>query len=240
MANFFRNLGKALGPTVHRANWIRLELVGTEDEAVEAEYRFGRDLARAFAKEQPPDSSVKTSDQLNAVAERLTSCVRNRKRQFTFFVLSTPKLNAYALPGGFIYVTELLLLLFDRKHDHLAFVLAHEMAHIIRGHARDRVLNNALLSTLSLTAPASGAWHALSRRIAREFLNSTYSQEQELEADELAIRLSRAAGFKPAAAIDALQQLEQLQGDKSSLSDYFSSHPPTDRRIARMKRLIGG
>jgi predicted Zn-dependent protease len=240
MGSLFHNLGMAVGRVVRKANWIAQELTGTDDQVIEAEYRYGRDLARAIVEEQAGGRSLPDSDLLNAVGQRLTTCLTNRKRRITFSLLPGPGINAYAVPGGFIFVTEPLLVLLSKQEDCIAFVLAHEIGHVVCGHARDRLLSNAMLSTLSLATPASGQWNGLFRRVAKDFVSSAYSQEHELEADGWALRLLQKAGFDPAAGTVVLQCLAKLHEEDPILSEYFSSHPPIVRRIAEMRRLLPG
>jgi len=73
-----------------------------------------------------------------------------------------------------------------------------------------------------------------------KFLHSAYSQDQELEADELGARLSAASGYDPRAAFDMLRRLQQISESDSpvDLSVYFSTHPPFDVRIKSLDQLI--
>jgi predicted Zn-dependent protease len=237
MPGFFENLGRRCGRTLRKAGWIGQELTGTEAQALEAEYRVGRDLAAALAEDLPEGQRPVADPQVAACGQRLVACVTNRLRRFQFAVLPTAQLNAFALPGGFIYITQPLVALCGREESELAFVLAHEMAHVVRAHVKDRILGNSLLSLVLSATPASGAWQASLRRLARQFLENAYSREQEFEADAVGVKLLRFAHFDPAAAVRVLQLLAECAGQQSELAAYFSSHPPFDERIARVQRL---
>jgi beta-barrel assembly-enhancing protease len=238
MPSFFENLGRSCGRMFRKARWLGQELTGTEDQALEAEYRVGRDLAEALAAELPEDQKPVQDDRVDACGQRLVACVTNRKRRFRFWVLPSRAVNACALPGGFIYITEPLVTACQPDEAHLAFVLAHEMGHVVRFHAKDRILGNSLLSLVLTAAPASGVLHQGLRALSRQFLQSAYSQEQEFEADAVGVKLLRFAGFDAAAAVRVLRLLQARAGRESELSSYFSSHPPFPTRIAHAQRLI--
>ena len=240
MPSFFESLGRSCGRVARKARWLGQELTGTEDEALEAEGRVGRDLAEALAAELPDGQKPAADAQVDACGSRLVACVRNRKRQFRFLVLPGPQLNALALPGGFIYVTQPLLTLCAAQEDDLAFVLAHEMAHVIRFHVKDRILGSSLLSLMIGAAPGSGALRQALRQMARQFLNSEYSQEQELEADAFGVKLVRHAGYEPAAGLRVLRLLQTQLGGAAEGRGYFSSHPPFATRVANLKQCLQG
>ncbi len=228
--------GRWVRGKVSSAKWILTELTGSEDQAIRAERLVGRDMAAAIAGE---DAARPFADAVvDACGARLAARVSNRRRQFDFFVLPASQVNAFALPGGFIYITPPLLSLLGWDADCIAFVLGHEMGHVIRGHARDRILSESLVSVLTAALPAAGAARAPLEMLARNFLQSAYSQEQELEADEFGVRLAAAAGFDARAAVKVLGQLGTVAASSSPLAGCFSSHPSHELRIASIQRLL--
>ena len=88
----------------------------------------------------------------------------------------------------------------DRNRDEVAFILGHEMAHVIRRHAIDRLLTQQVLSAVTLVSPGRGALASWIRRVGVQSLERAYSQDEEFEADELGLLLVRAAHFNPAGA----------------------------------------
>ena len=88
---------------------------------------------------------------------RLTKRVVNKQRKFSFEIIEGTELNAFALPGGFIFVTEPILKLCEYNADEIAFILSHEMAHVIRGHAMERIISSTLTNVISRTSIARGA-----------------------------------------------------------------------------------
>jgi len=237
MSGFFRNLGKRVGATMRKGKWLLRELTGTETEAIQAEYEAGRDMARAWADSLPKDRKPVDDELLRDVGGRLTSCVANANLRFTFRRYTAPEVNAFALPGGFVFVTASLLDLCQREEGEVAFILAHEMAHVICRHARDRMIGSSLLSVASVASvatPARGTVRKALHGLIEKFLQNAYAQDQEREADRLAVRLMEAAGFETQSAAKLLGRLAQLDSDPELLGGYFSSHPPLDERIAEL------
>ncbi|MCC6467506.1 MAG: M48 family metalloprotease, partial [Alphaproteobacteria bacterium] len=119
------------------------------------------------------------------------------EQQFTFTVLNSPIVNAFALPGGYVYVTRGLLALAGSEGE-LASVLAHEIGHVTARHAIQRLQQ---AQRLALDANAGGGASAGVGDVGRDATAYVqgYSREQELEADTLGIRYLARAGYDPAA-----------------------------------------
>jgi len=161
---------------------------------------------------------------------------------YTFTVLDTPIVNAFALPGGYVYVTRGLLALADNEAE-VAGVLAHEIAHITARHGSKRQSKDTL-ADLGLTilgvATDNPALVDLGRVGAHAVL-SAYSRQEEHEADAIAVRYLGRAGFEPRAMSSFLLKLKRqsefeaaLHGRSPRLGlDLFASHPDTDERVER-------
>src|SRR5258708_1627894 len=134
MASIFYKLGRLVGPKLRQANWVLRSLTGTDAEVARAEYAVGHDLAQAVARQMEIEHEPAAEQTLAGLKDRLSACVKDRSRQFSFSLVRAPEVNAFALPGGFVFVTRPLLQLCGGEPDELAFVLGHEMAHVIRRH----------------------------------------------------------------------------------------------------------
>jgi predicted Zn-dependent protease len=238
MAGFFYHLGKLAGPRIRKANWLFRSLTGTEAEAIQAEFQVGRDLAQAIPQEWELDPDPVTAQLLQEIGARLAGRVKNRHRSFAFQALQAEESNAFALPGGFIWVTRPLVELCERNPDELAFILGHEMAHVIRKHAMDRMMTNSVLNAAIRAVPVGGLVRSQLGGILRQLLEQRYSQDHELDADQFGVRLARAAAFQPEAAIQLLERLKQRSSEPPGIGEYFSSHPPFELRIARVRRFL--
>ena len=240
MGKLFYNLGKKLGPKLRRAKWLWQSIAGTEADAIRLEHEVGRDLAREIGSQLQLDPQPPAAHILRQVGSSLAACAANKRRTFTFEIVKGPEPNAFALPGGFIFITRSLLELCEQNPDELAFIIAHEMAHVIRGHAMDRFISNSAIALGSRAAPIRGLIAHWLRTVGVKFLESAYSQDLEFEADTLGARLTAAAGYDPKAPAKLLSRLAKLprSANHTGLGSYFSSHPPFDLRIERVNRLL--
>lgn len=240
MSGLFYNLGRRVGPKVRKASWVWQSMTGTEADMIKVENEVGRDLAYEVRCQLKPDADPETRQLLGKIGSDLAKCVANRYRTFSFEAVEGGEPNAFALPGGFIFITRSLIELCRQDADEVAFVLGHEMAHVIRGHAMERIISNSAISTASRIGPARGLMSGWLKRIGVQFLESAYSQDIESEADRLGVALSAAANYDPYAATRLLSNLAKVsQGQEGvDLGEYFSSHPAYQNRIENINRII--
>jgi Zn-dependent protease with chaperone function len=113
------------------------------------------------------------------------------------------------------------------------------MAHVIRRHAINRLLQQKVVNAVAMVSPARGALTSWIRTIGFQGLERAYSQDEEFEADQLGALLMRAAKFDPAGAIRMLHCLGELdrRPDPLGLNRYLSTHPPIEERVAQLRRL---
>jgi Zn-dependent protease with chaperone function len=239
VGDFFFELGRRAGVGLRRGRWIWASLAGGEAEALEAEYRAGCDLARAFDRGVRFDDDPRSRELLARITARLTDRLSEKRRRWRVVPTRTEGAGAFALPGGFVYVTRSLLELCRFDADEIACVAGHEMGHVVRGHAMERITSQLLTSAATRAARIPGG--LLSQWIlgtGTQLFHSAYSRDRELEADEFGARLAAAAGYDPGAAIRALERLRRLEADGGlPLAEYFSSHPPLELRIRQLQRL---
>jgi predicted Zn-dependent protease len=230
MSRIFYKLGRLAGPSVRKAKWIWQAAASSEAKAIKAEYEVGRDMAYDIRHRLSLDPDLQTGQILNEVGCHLASCVANKHRSFSFESIKGLGPEAFCLPGGFIFVSRSLVELCRWNKDEIAFILGHEMAHVIQGHVMERMISNSAVAAASRAAPVRDAFTACLRKVGIKFLEAAYSQDQESEADRLGIRLAVSAGYDPHGATRLLSRIAKSQ-DKSRLASYFSSHPACDVRI---------
>jgi beta-barrel assembly-enhancing protease len=238
----FYTLGRMAGRQIRKARWMWESVAGSEAAAIQAEHAVGRDMAAVVLEETPRDPDRTTQELLDEIAGKLTAVVRNRLHRFHMTLIQADRPTAFALPGGFIFVGRALVQLCDRNKDAIAFVLAHEMAHVIRRHAIERLFQQKVVSAVALVSPGRGALASWIRKVGFQGLERAYARDEEFEADELGFLLMRAAGFDPAGAIRTLQCLGELDRtpDPLGLNQYLSTHPPIEERVRRLRRLAAG
>ena len=232
MAGLFYNLGRKVGPKVRKAKWIWQSVAGSEEEALKMEHLVGRDLAEEVRCQLQPVTNTEKERMLNKIGSALVSCLVKQDRRFNFEIVHGDRPNAFALPGGYIFVTESIIELCT-KEDEVAFILSHEMAHVVRGHAMKRIISSSAISTAARAAPIRGSIARWFKTVGISFLESAYSRETENQADALALRLSAAAGYDPRAAISLFQRIHGIKTDDNTgnAGYYFGTHPPFNERI---------
>jgi len=176
------------------------------------------------------------------IAFRLHAASEMANQPFTFTVLDSDMTNAFAIPGGFVYVTRGLMALANNEAE-LAGVIGHEIGHVTGRHSAQRSTQQIFAG---LGAAAVGV--ALGNQAASQVANmgamawiQGYSRSQELEADQLGIRYLARAGYDPLAMATFLQQLSRdtalsrklmfQEGEATPADSWFSSHPRTEDRV---------
>ena len=164
-----------------------------------------------------------------------------RKLDYRFYVVNTKEINAFALPGGFIFVNRGLILALD-KEDQLAGVLAHELAHVnARHHARflEKMYGmNILLSIAGIFAYQTRYGDVLMQfgKIGAQLLSLRWSREHETEADSFGVRFSYDAGYDPRGLLETFKIFKKLE--KIKQPEWLLTHPLPDTRIKNVKKLI--
>jgi predicted Zn-dependent protease len=226
--------GRASAPHAARARWIWTSLVGSPEQQLAAEEEMGRHLLAAYRLQAPADDDPGVVRRLQALQDRLCGGMAARRRRFRVEASLEPITNAFALPGGIVLLTRPILELCADDDDALAFVVAHEMGHIVRNHAIDRYLASTAAQAISRLIPARSPITNVLRTQLSRLIAQGYSRDQEFEADAYGVRLARAAGFQPDGAVRLLNALGAHAGNNDDGFPYFRSHPPIGERIRRI------
>jgi predicted Zn-dependent protease len=155
-------------------------------------------------------------------------------------IVDTPDFNAFAVPGGFVYVHRGLL---ERVNslDELASVMGHEIAHVAARHSasqisKSKMLNIGLIGASIATGGAVDNFGSLIN-IGSIMAFSKFSRDDEREADQFGLQYMIKAGYNPGAAIDVMKEIASLEASKpGSLDIWFMSHPPTSERITNLSQ----
>lgn len=187
--------------------------------------------------------NAKIQNYINTVGAHVAKNTERTDVQYKFFLLDSPIVNAFALPGGYIYLTRGLLALANNEAQ-MASVLAHETGHITGRHSAERYSRGVVTSLgaaiLSSAIGSSGASEALG--VGTDLYLKSYSRGQESEADSLGIRYLARSGYSPDAMAGFLSQLQaddglqaHIEGKSSEGVSYFSTHPATADRVQKTK-----
>jgi len=189
-------IGRKARKPYRQAKWIWAWATGTEEESIRAEKDYGRECAREFTKQFPGDASHRNRELVTEIGSKLAEAVRDPRLEFHFHLVPSPVANAYALPGGYVFITQSLLDLCEQDRDAIAFFLGHEIAHVTCGHAKEHLTAKTLLNAVSSRLSGAGL-------LLREMVTKGYSRTLEQEADREAVRLTATAGFDARASIRA-------------------------------------
>lgn len=191
-----------------------------------------RENPRVIAEYGGIYSDPEVEKALAKIVSRLVESSNDPARRYRITVLNSPVANAFALPGGYLYVTRGLLVLADDTSE-LAAVLSHEIAHVLANHAleRARAVERAdivgQVASAVLTDPEASRSTVMSSN--RTF--AVFTRNQEIEADRIGIAIAGQAGYDPFAASRFINKLERYAafrsaiGNSDSVADFLSSHP---------------
>jgi len=184
---------------------------------------------------------------VKALGQRIAGQLEGSRISYRFFVVRDPTMNAFAVPGGYIYTFAGLLNQVEDE-DELAGVMAHEIGHVegnhfIRGQKKMDLTNIAVIAATILAATLGGGESAAAvGTLAQATQISTqlhYSREFEREADRTSIRLSHKAGYEPEGILSLFDTFHaQARLNASDLPPYFSTHPLPVERIYEVQSWI--
>ena len=178
---------------------------------------------------------------INLVGKTIADVSDRPNLHFHFAILNSQDQNAFAAPGGYIFVT--IGLLKNLKNEaELAGVLAHEIAHITQKHMLETIRRGALLSNVSeVTLAAMNKDPKMFSNVIDEITDKLFTKgldkDKEYEADVYGVEFAYRAGYHPAGLRDYLKTLQSQEGHANS--KFFTTHPSTGTRINKINSLLG-
>ena len=213
----------------------------TAEQEIALGLQAAPELTREYGGLEPDPGAQALVDGIGARLVAGTAASESPYR-FEFHVLDDDEtLNAFALPGGQVFVTNGLLSRLESESQ-VAGVLAHEIAHVIARHGAEHLAKQQLTQGLAGAAviasydpgsPASGAGGAIAAAIG-QLVTMRFSREDELESDELAVRFMSESGYDPGAMLTLMEVLSS----GGRMPEFFSTHPSPENRTARIRAAI--
>ena len=209
--------------------------------SIDKEIALGKGLADEVERMAKVIDDPLVAEYINRVGQNLA---RNSdgKVPFSFKIIDDPQVNAFALPGGFLFVHTGLILRAETEGE-LAGVLAHEIAHVTARHGTRQATRGQVANLATIPLIFLGGWtgfgvrQAASLAIPIGFLQ--FSRKFEAEADFLGLQYLYASGYDPIAFVDFFERLQAMEKKKpGSLASVFRSHPMTDDRIESAQKEI--
>jgi len=198
----------------------------------------------------PYEEAPELTSYVSSIGRLLAKTSEMPNIKWTFTVLDTPIVNAFATPGGYIYVTRGLVALADNEAE-LAGVLAHEIGHVTARHMAERYGQSVIAQVLNLGAAVAlgGGMETQAIGALSAVMLRSYSREQEFEADTLGVRYLTRAGYEPEAMasflakLQAHSRLEAKMRGQPGAADKFNimqTHPRTADRVEAAIQAAAG
>lgn len=171
------------------------------------------------------------------VGQKIARVSHRPDLHYHFTAINHKSINAFAMPGGYVFVTKGMLEKLDSEAE-LAGVLSHEITHVVGRHSAEAISRQAGLQMLLTTAAAStgSAGAAQAADVAQQIIGLQFSKEDERQADLTGMDYMVAAGYDPHGMLEAMQMLQREE--QSAPIDFLSSHPSSQNRLAYLSQRI--
>ncbi len=215
----------------------------------EIDYKTERTIGDALALEGlqrfgAPVKNEALQHYVNLVGNAVASNSKRSTIPYRFAVLDSPVQNAFAVPGGVIFVSRALIAILDNEAE-LAGVLAHEIGHVAGKHALKSIQRAQLyqgVGTITAASVGGDQGKKLAATIGEMqtvLFDKGLDKNMEFEADLAAMETAYRTGYDPSGLIRVLEKLQKLEASsKDKNGSWFSTHPPLSERIARLKAQL--
>jgi beta-barrel assembly-enhancing protease len=209
------------------------------DPAVKKEVEVGRALAGRLAKKYGLVQDEEFTLYINRIGKAMALYSSRQELDFRFGVLDTSEVNAFACPGGYVFITRGSLELMSNEAE-LAAMLSHELSHVTLKHSGKFEEEGAsILDVISaIMAPGGNIVGSLTKTAVDGFLEQFFekgrSKNQEIESDKAGIFLLTQTGYPANSALTLLGKLDKAQNNETVLK----THPPTADRIKELEKFI--
>ena len=190
---------------------------------------IGESVAKDARENLPMVEDEEVVAYVNEIGQKLAKVAGRSDFEYEFYVILDPEINAFALPGGKVFVNAGAIVNSDSEAE-LAGLLAHELAHAVLSHGFQMVTHGNLVSSIARSFPFGGTLTNL--------LVLDYSRDMERQADLLGTRILVAAGYAADGLRNLMVALKEKYGSSSPILKGLSSHPPTLERITYLETLI--
>jgi predicted Zn-dependent protease len=207
------------------------------------EIQIGLQAAQAVGKQYKVSADSGMRAYVNSLGQSLAKAGDRPDLEYSFTLLQDPMVNAFALPGGHVYVTTGILAKLKDESE-LAAVLGHEIGHVVKQHGlkilqRQVVANLGMNYVLSLLSDDKAALLQAFAQPAESLLFLRNGREAELESDEQGMLIASRAGLDPSAMIRVQEMLMEAGGRADPLfGDLLSDHPASEARISQAKAIL--
>src|SRR5215470_8462313 len=207
--------------------------------SIEQDVKFGRSAADQVERQMPMVNDPVVQEWIDQLGHRLASNTTMPNLPWRFRVVNSGQINAFALPGGFVYVNRGLVQMTDSEAE-VAGAMAHEMAHVTLRHGTNQ-LSKALLvqAPFAVMGGMGGGMGALGQLggTGMQVAFLKFSRDAERNADIVGTQTMTRAGYDPQGMVTIFQKLERT-GSGSGRAEFFSDHPNPENRVQRVQQEI--
>ncbi len=212
--------------------------------STQQEVQLGQEYAAQIARELPLVQDAQVVNYINQLGNQIAVIADPRGIRYSFYVVNAPEVNAFAVPGGHIYINRGLIERAENMSE-VAGVLAHEVGHVVHRHGIDQVQRaqtaNGVLSAvygILLGRNPSGLEQVVIQGGGSAYF-AGYSREAEREADATAVQYLMATGTHPQGLVTMFEKLmAERQQNPGAVERWFSTHPTTQERINNVQASI--
>ncbi|MCY3765930.1 MAG: M48 family metallopeptidase [Gemmatimonadetes bacterium] len=214
--------------------------------STEQEVEIGREAAREIERDLRLYNDPAVTAYINSLGQMLARYSSRSGLTYYFKVVDTDEVNAFALPGGWLYVNRGLITTAENESE-LAGVIGHEIGHVDRKHGA-RAISRQFGAAVIVEATLGGENASVRRQVLRQVVAVStgmgqlkYGRDAEREADQFAVESTYAAGIDPEGTATFFQKLVAMQKkEPGQLAKMFSTHPPSRERVENVRAQIGG
>ena len=206
----------------------------------DSEVEIGKEVVKEVESTEKVLNNNAVQSYVNTVGQKIAKICDRRDVKYTFKVLDSDEINAFACPGGYIYIYSGLMKIMDNEAQ-LAAVLAHEVGHVVARHSMKRlqaVYGYSLVMEIALGDKMGKTARTIVDASAGLILQG-YGRENEYEADNLGVLYEKKAGYNPNGMVQLFTKFKQMEGNPpNALQKLLASHPPASDRIGNAKKKI--
>lgn len=242
-------MSQALGRNVRRLAVVvcmggAVSTAGCATVSTQQEVALGADYSRQINRQLPLLNDQATLSYVNQIGQQIAAIADPRGIRYNFYVVNSDVVNAFALPGGYVYINRGLIERADNLSE-FAGVLSHEIGHVAQRHSIEQLqraqnanLGLQVLYGVLLGRNPSGVEQA-GIQLGGGAVFAGYTRDAEREADAVAVGYMIRAGYNPNGMVTFFQELlEMQQRQPSRVEQWFATHPTTQERVTNTRAVI--
>ncbi len=207
------------------------------------ERELGEKVLQEVRKIWPMVQDPTPREYIARIGKRILATMETQPFEYEFYVLNTPEINAFAVPGGKVFFNSGLIQMVESE-DEVAGVMAHEIGHVVARHIARQSEQGMKLGLATLGAllagiflgPQAAAAIGVTAQAAGATVMLKYSREHEEESDYLGLRFMERAGYDPRAMVSMMKKIRRVSGPASSDPPaYLLTHPAVEQRMGKME-----